>query len=156
MRIAIFISLLLVAVSADSLKVKENKIHSKKAATSDKIDIKSKKYLEIIKGYQYLKDTLKVKVIYRELPMAGCGIFSVASIWLGVNKKNDTIAFVSLCDQDSSIKINDVVYALPCDSIPFTVDFIGNHWDQSELDNLANYSRQYSTFYCNIAKNISK
>jgi hypothetical protein len=153
MRIEILLSFLLVMIYTDILNAKDNGTHSKNAAVIEKIEKMSKEYLEIAKGYKYLKDTLKVRVIYRELPMYYCGFLSTASLWLGVKNIHDTLTFISLCDRDSTINKNDIVYALPCDSIPFKIDIIGN---KSELDNLTDYSRQYSSYYCNIAKSISK
>ena len=117
------------------------------AEKTAKIDKGNKEYIGILKQIMNLKDTIRIRIIYRELPTCFCGYLSTASLTTGIKDNKDTITAISFCDQDSLLKIADTVLLVPCDSNKFNPDIIGNN------NTAINYIKHYKTYYCQILKN---
>jgi len=103
------------AISADK---RENEIKLNKKASVFRIPDKDiKEFQTLIKRTQYLKNTIGINIIYREVPHYFCGTISTASLTIGFKNTHDTIAVISLCDMNNDIKIGDFIFIAPCDSI---------------------------------------
>jgi hypothetical protein len=93
---------------------------------------------------KYLRDTIQLKIIYRELPPYFCGFASTASLTQGIVKLKDTIVIISLCDMNKEIKNGNNISVFPCDSIGFSIDIVGN------TNKYLNLIKQYKTYYGTI------
>jgi len=129
-----------------SLKYEGNKLF-KNVAYFDSFDLHKDEWNKIINKIEYLKDTIIISVIYRDIPQFYCGFFSSASITVGIKNKRDTVTIISLCDRDSLINIKDLLMVFPtcsADTIKFNIDFIGKN-----INNTMKYIREYKSYYCN-------